>query len=322
MFIILKYYGIPERLLSKIKLLYTNTKAKVVTKEGSTEEFIINSGILQGDTLAPFLFIICVDFCMRRTVGYDESKLGFTLEQRKSSRYGPKIVTDFDYVDDICLTSNDKESAQVFLNRVENICSEVGLLINESKTEYMTFNDATKEHIKTANEANLAQVRDFKYLGSYIYSSRKDMAKRIALAWAASRKLSNIWKSNLCQDKKYKVFVACVESVLLYGSETWVLTKELEKKIDGTHARLLRIAFDIDWFSLKTNESVYGDKWKASKKIRSRRLKLAGHSVRHPETMANMDLFWMPTHGTRKRGRPNKTYIGQLKQDTGIENVN
>ena len=38
-----------------------NTRAKVLSVDGETEMFEITAGVLQGDTLAPFLFIIIVD---------------------------------------------------------------------------------------------------------------------------------------------------------------------------------------------------------------------------------------------------------------------
>jgi hypothetical protein len=59
---ILKAYGVPPNLLRAIKEIYTNTRAKVITPDGETEEFDILAGVLQGDTLAPFLFVIILDY--------------------------------------------------------------------------------------------------------------------------------------------------------------------------------------------------------------------------------------------------------------------
>lgn len=72
--------------------------------------------------MALFLFIICVDFCLRRAIGGDENKLGFTLERRKSTRHEPIVLTNCDFLDDICLMSNNLESAQNLLKRVEDAC--------------------------------------------------------------------------------------------------------------------------------------------------------------------------------------------------------
>ncbi|XP_072016329.1 uncharacterized protein [Amphiura filiformis] len=53
---ILKAYGLPTIIVKAIEDTYQNTRAKVVTSDGETEEFNILAGVLQGDTLAPYLF--------------------------------------------------------------------------------------------------------------------------------------------------------------------------------------------------------------------------------------------------------------------------
>ena len=59
---ILRAYGIPARIVDLINLLYINTRGKVITPDGETDLFEILAGVLQGDTLAPYLFIIAVDY--------------------------------------------------------------------------------------------------------------------------------------------------------------------------------------------------------------------------------------------------------------------
>ena len=68
LFEILKLHGIPDKIISAIKVLYTDTSSTILTRDGETPAFSISSGILQGDTLAPFLFIIVVDYVMRMSV--------------------------------------------------------------------------------------------------------------------------------------------------------------------------------------------------------------------------------------------------------------
>ena len=65
MFKIIIAYGIPKPLVNMISITYENTEAKVLTLDGETNSFHINSGVHQGDTLAPFLFIIVLDYTMR-----------------------------------------------------------------------------------------------------------------------------------------------------------------------------------------------------------------------------------------------------------------
>ena len=77
---------------------------------------------MQGDTLAPFLFIIVLDYALRKVISGREQGLGFTLTPRRSKRHPAVVLTDLDYADDISLLSNNVEQAQEFPNRVELEC--------------------------------------------------------------------------------------------------------------------------------------------------------------------------------------------------------
>ena len=45
-------------------MLYKITKVKVRSPDGDTDNFDIFTDVLQGDTLAPYLFIICLDYVL------------------------------------------------------------------------------------------------------------------------------------------------------------------------------------------------------------------------------------------------------------------
>ena len=107
------------------------------------------------------------------------------------------------------------------------------------KTEFMVFNQP--EGITTSSkDENLKCVSDFKYLGSWIESSKKDIGVRIGLAWSAMNKMSIIWNSNLPNNLKIHFFRAAVESILIYGSEWWILTKALGSKLNVAYTKMLR----------------------------------------------------------------------------------
>ena len=65
---ILKAYGVPPNLLRAIGTMYEGRRARVVTPDGNSEEMDILAGVLQGDTLAPFLFIIVLDYALRQAI--------------------------------------------------------------------------------------------------------------------------------------------------------------------------------------------------------------------------------------------------------------
>jgi len=317
---ILTAYGIPDRIVSVIRLMYEGTRAKVLSPDGETELFDILAGVLQGDTLAPYLFAIVIDYCMRKAVNVDDEQLGVTLEHRRSRRVGPKNITDVDFADDIALLSESIRSATELLHRVELAAANIGLFINVGKTKVMTLNmeDQAGDLQSRTGEA-IENVEDFVYLGSWIDGTERDIKVRKAKAWAALHRLKNIWKSKLSKSLKVRLFIAACESVLLYGSETWTLTKAQEKSLDGTYTKMLRMVLGVTWKDKVSNAVLYGKLPRLSDKIKSRRLKLAGHCVRHPEILANDLVTWEPGagHGETKRGRPKQSYLSMLLRDVG-----
>ena len=83
---ILLSYGIPTKTVKAISMLYQNTLSMVRSPDRDTDFFDISAGVLQGDTLAPYIFIICLYYILRWSI--DENvDLGFTLEPGKSKRY-------------------------------------------------------------------------------------------------------------------------------------------------------------------------------------------------------------------------------------------
>ena len=83
---ILKAYGIPEKIIHAIMIAYKGTKSFVRSDDGDTEFITITGGMLQGDTLVPFFFIICLDYILKMSLDRD-NVLGFTLSERKSRRH-------------------------------------------------------------------------------------------------------------------------------------------------------------------------------------------------------------------------------------------
>ena len=100
MFQILPLNGIPNEIIKAIKVLYTNTKAKVLTTDGETELFDILARVLQGDTLAPFLFILVLDYALRTSLDQNNT-LGLLLKKRNGSRNPAQYLTDLDFANDL-----------------------------------------------------------------------------------------------------------------------------------------------------------------------------------------------------------------------------
>ena len=158
--------------------------------------FDITAGVLQGDTLAPFIFIICLDYVLRKAID-EKTDLGFTLIQRKSRRHPAKKISDADYADNIAVLTDYLEDAAKVLHNIEQLAQVIGLYVNSEKIEYMCLNQDASAGIKSLNGGKVKKVDDFKYLGSYIGTTEQDVNIRIAKAWAALNSMNNICKSNL-----------------------------------------------------------------------------------------------------------------------------
>ena len=135
--------------------------------------------------------------------------------------------------------------------------------------------------------------------------------------WTAIDRLSIIWKSNLTDKMKRSFFQAAVVSILLYGCTTWTLTKRLEKKLDGNYTRMLRAILNRSWQQHPTRRQLYGHLPPITKTIQARRTRHAGHCWRSKDEIVSDVLLWTPAYGQSKAGRPARTFIQQLCDDTG-----
>ena len=172
---ILLAYGIPKETVAAITILYRNTKVKVRSPDGDTEYFDIVAGVLQGDTLAPYLFIICLDYVLRTSIDKIREN-GFELTKKRSRRYPATTITDADYADDIAILVNTPDQAETLLHSLERAATSIGLYVNAHKTEYMCYNQTGD--ISTLEGTPLKLVDKFTYLGRSVESTEKDIETR------------------------------------------------------------------------------------------------------------------------------------------------
>ena len=92
---ILLSYDLPEETVAAITILYRNTKVKVHSPDGDTEYFDMVARVLLGFTLAPYLFIICLDFVFWTSIDKIRENI-FEVTKKRSKRYLAKTITDAD----------------------------------------------------------------------------------------------------------------------------------------------------------------------------------------------------------------------------------
>ncbi|XP_038063002.1 uncharacterized protein LOC119733684 [Patiria miniata] len=137
MFAVLRHYGIPEPLVNAFQVLYNSSSAVMV--DGSISDlFQVSTGVLQGDVLAPFLFIIIVDYLLKAASSTEDS--GVVTHPHRSRRHQAKMLNDLDFADIIALLESSTSRAQSQLSRTATAAADLGLTISVTKTEYMSQN--------------------------------------------------------------------------------------------------------------------------------------------------------------------------------------
>ena len=179
---ILLAYGLPKETIAAIMILYRNTKVKVRSLDGDTDYFDIVAGVLQGDTLAPYLFIIYLDYVLRTSIDKIKEN-SCELTKKISRKYPAKRITDADYANDIAILANTPVQVETLLHSLERAATGIGLHVNAHKTEYVCFNQTG--NISTLGGSSLKLVDKFTHLGSSVTLAKKGIDMRLSKAWTA-----------------------------------------------------------------------------------------------------------------------------------------
>ena len=132
------------------------------------------------------------------------------------------------------------------------------------------------------------------------------------------RLTQSTWKArNIRLKTKLRIFKSNVISTLLYGSESWKVTKTISNKLNVFQNRCLRRILQIYWPNTITNEELH---WRAeiepiSTQVKRRRWRWIGHVLRQQNTaLTRIALRWTPD-GQRKRGRPKETWRRTVERE-------
>ena len=301
---LLASYGIPTKLVDMVKTMYKNCRCAVLDETGHLEWFEVLSGVKQGCVMSGFLFLIVIDWVMTRTV--DNSRNGIRWKLTTT-------LDDLDFADDLALLSSRWSQAQDKLNRLNEFGGKVGLKINIDKTKVLRYNPGRLDPLMI-REREVEDVESFVYLGAKVDKqggTASDIRARIGTARAAFNKLNKVWNSSLLsQSTKTTIFKTNVVSVLLYGCETWRMTKGDEHKLNVFQHKCLRKILKVYWPMKISNEEIRERSGTRTidEQVRTRRWKWLGHVLRMPsDKNPKIALTWAP-EGRRRKGRPRETW--------------
>ena len=169
---------------------YEETRANILSPDGETEFLKTSTDVLQGDTLAPYLFIIVLHYVLREAIEGHQERFGLTIKPRQGRGVKDENVTDLIFADDIALFSDQFQQAQDLFRSIEEASAQVG------------FYQMQKHHVdlglKTRDD-EIEPVENFQYMGSWISDSGHDFKIRKASAWIACNKMRKVWTSKMAR---------------------------------------------------------------------------------------------------------------------------
>ena len=106
---LMSHYGIPSKFINITKRLYEDPCCQVIHKGKLTSPFAVNTGVRQGCMLSPMIFLIVIDWIMKKTTAENNTGIQWTFTKK---------LEDLDFADDIALLSHRQQDAQSKLNRL------------------------------------------------------------------------------------------------------------------------------------------------------------------------------------------------------------
>lgn len=210
------------------------------------------------------------------------------------------------------------------LQELSDQSAKAGLSMNTAKTKIMT--NSTKTYNITFDNEKIEYVEEYVYLGQLISPSdtmQKEIDRRIANTWKRYWSLSEIMKNkDMPMKDKRKVYNTCILPCLIYGCQTWALTKKqlnkinicqnnIERSITGIKRKdKIRLTYVKNITKLKSVEKVHKmQKWR-----------WAGHMLRETQEKWTKNVTeWYPRDGHRSKGRKNQRWEDDFKRIAGGE---
>ena len=299
----------------------------------TTDSFPISTGVKQGCTIAPTLFINYSDTMLKEALQNchegiyvrvrTDGSLFNLARLRAHTKTRIQLVQELLYADDCGIFAHCDNDLQNLMDNFVRASCGFGLKVIISKTEVVfqpSPGIAYKEPQIVVNGTPLKVSDSFTYLGNRISKDGQldaEIDARIGKASSSFGRLySRVWKSHDLRLKvKIDVYSVVVLSTLLYASETWTICSRHMKKLEAFHLRCLRGIMEISWESHTTNLEVFqlAGITSIETEIRKKRLKWAGHVTRKSDNRLPKQLLYGELQeGSRPKGRPRKRFKDEV----------
>ena len=186
-------------------------------------------------------FILGIDWVLTQVTSSVRKGIRWTLTS---------VLEDLDYADDIVLLAQRHQDIQDKTNALATTAGNLGLKINIKKTRHLRMSSRNNESI-LVNVEVVFEVDHFTFLGSKVSTSgdgEEEILVRISKVSQAFASLRSTWRSkNISQKTKIQFFKSNVLSTLLYGAESWKMTKTISHKLEVFQNKCLRRILRIYW---------------------------------------------------------------------------
>ena len=239
--------GVPDGYIYLLDKLYTD-QVGVVKTDRFSKEFSVEKGVKQGDPLSSLLFNSASEQLMR-TLKHKWRGNGHGIALRPREEH----LTNLRFADDILLITRSLPSVTEMISDLNAEAKNMGLHLHPEKTKILHNNWTKAKRQRTPTKVDVGGMQidvlgieaGTKYLGRQLNFSdphRIEIENRIASAWkkfyAQKQELtSRVYSLN----DRLRLFHGTVTPTILYGSEAWTMTKELEQKVQSTQRKMLRM---------------------------------------------------------------------------------
>lgn len=313
----LKKRKINEKLSKCIKSVYNNTRNIVRTGNLESKEFVTKEGLRQGGVLSPTLFNLVMDDIVKEVKGkVKKLQVGFRNMKRVE-------ISESIFADDLVIYAKSNQDLQFNLETWKNSLESINLRINEKKSKVMVIGKKTTDTPMEIiiNGKEIEQVRAFKYLGVTIQCNGSISAEingRIETATKVYYALNNtfIKKKEITKKTKITVYKTIFKPILIYGSESWVLTKQLKSNIQAVEMKYLRGVKNITRKDRIRNEVTREELGVEPilKSIQRQQLRWFGHIIRMDMERTTRKIWATRVQQKRGRGRPKKTWDKEVAE--------
>lgn len=349
---ICRNYGLTDKTVRMLQLLYTNFKAQVRINDELSDSFDIETGVMQGGIPSPILFNILFDFIMRKVIeeaNVEGIKLGYGTNDffhKAKDRVDELNILTLMYADDVVVMCNSTNDLEKFIKTFEKVTQTFGLTMSVKKTCIMSLKQLKEDsarRIMKSEEVDTPDidivirnqkveiVESFSYLGCFIsrdQSPENETSTRIAKASKAFNMLRNgVWyRKSISIEAKLRIFRACIIPVSLYGSEVWSLTIAQERRLNTFYMACLRTIIGVNLGDRMANETILNLTGQPCLEniMRRNRLRWFGHVNRmenaddaEPSSVKKTMFSFFPDSRRPRNGGVRKRWEDKIMDDIG-----